>query len=966
MAVTYGADNITVFEPADFGNCLDPSDANYDGAADYDFDGYSNDDELANGTDICSGGSKPSDNDGDFISDLNDSDDDNDGIADVADPFAIDANNGLGTSLPIDYPFWNNDPGTGLFGLGFTGLMLSGDGTTDYLTQYDDTNLSFGGAGGKATIDFVDDGSALDGNTQMNGFQFGVNVDSNSSPFTVHSKIETPFANVTSTTNLSYGIFIGNGDQDHYLQISIMDGSLADDGILGFEVVKEDGSPNIYSMVYDVNGLLGATSVDLYINVSPATNEAQPYYSLDGGESVIALGGKITLPVEVLDATDNQGMAVGLISTTGGGEPFTATWDYIRINIDGNANLVLSESPVDFGKLYTDSSQVQLVETLKNEGGPSAGVIELSAINITGPDANLFSHDLELPLVLGPGANKTIPLNFFPNGIEGIKSASLELVHDGDNSPYVVPLTAILEEYVEPAYTVVARVNAGGEGVLATDDQPDWESNIGNGAVTGINYSVNAGTIPGSTNTFKYENRHESVPDYIDEATFNAIYSKERYDPTSAPEMEFKFPVDNGNYVVNIYTGNGYGPANSVGARIFDISLESQLKGDDIDVVQLFGGSGTQFHAGMLSYDITVTDGELNVLFEHTGVENPVLQAIEVLKVNETDVPISIVQLENQLNFVDDNISLTVSASGGNQNENFTYAISGQPAGVDIEPTNGHIFGVIANGALSGGPNNNGDHQVTITVSKPGSATESMVFQWSIGNYTWTDKDENESYTARHECSLVQSGDKFYLMGGRENAKTIDVYDYNTDSWKQITNSPPQEFNHFQAVEYKGLIWVIGAFKTNTFPQEQPAEYVWAFDPVTEKWIQGAEIPESRRRGSTGLVVYNDKFYISGGNTVGHDGGYVSWLDQYDPSTGQWTVLSDAPRARDHFHAAVIGHKMYLAGGRLSGGQGGVFALLSKRLMFMTLVKGSGVPYPHNKIYQHRELLRLPLVSMVS
>ncbi|KKM85923.1 hypothetical protein LCGC14_1284170, partial [marine sediment metagenome] len=263
--------------------------------------------------------------------------------------------------------------------------------------------------------------------------------------------------------------------------------------------------------------------------------------------------------------------------------------------------------------------------------------------------------------------------------------------------------------------------------------------------------------------------------------------------------------------------------------------------------------------------------------------------------------------------------------SGGDPQENFSYAISGQPDGIDIEATNGQIFGSINEVALTGGPDNNGIHNVTITVSKTGSQTKSISFTWSVVNLAWTDKEENENYTARHECSLVQAGDKFYLMGGRENGKTIDVYDYKTDTWAQLTDSSPVEFNHFQATEYQGLIWVIGAFTDNDFPKETPAEYIWAFDPANEQWIQGPEIPENRRRGSAGLVVYDNKFYISGGNTEGHNGGYVNWFDEYDPATGEWTPLADAPRARDHFHAGLIGDKMYMVGGRLSGDAGGVF-----------------------------------------
>ena len=192
---------------------------------------------------------------------------------------------------------------------------------------------------------------------------------------------------------------------------------------------------------------------------------------------------------------------------------------------------------------------------------------------------------------------------------------------------------------------------------------------------------------------------------------------------------------------------------------------------------------------------------------------------------------------------------------------------------------------------------------------------------------TWLDLDESEDYTARHEASFVQAGDRFYLFGGRENPQTVDTYDYQQDSWTRSA-STPIPFNHFQATEYQGLIWVIGAFKDNGFPREQPAEYIYTYDPANDVWIQGREIPAERRRGSTGLVNYQGKFYVVGGNTIGHDGGYVPWFDVFDPETGTWTALADAPNSRDHFHATVANDKLYVAGGRLSGGPGGTFAPL--------------------------------------
>ena len=199
------------------------------------------------------------------------------------------------------------------------------------------------------------------------------------------------------------------------------------------------------------------------------------------------------------------------------------------------------------------------------------------------------------------------------------------------------------------------------------------------------------------------------------------------------------------------------------------------------------------------------------------------------------------------------------------------------------------------------------------------------LYSGQLGANTWLNLDEDESYTARHEASFVQAGNRFYLFGGRENPRTLDTYDYAQDEWTTAA-SAPIEFNHFQAIEYQGLIWVIGAFSDNGFPNESPAEHIYIYDPANDVWNQGPEIPIDRRRGSAGLVEYQGKFYVVGGNTIGHNGGYVPWFDVYDPQTGSWTALQDAPNARDHFHATVANNKLYAAGGRLSGGAGGTFA----------------------------------------
>jgi N-acetylneuraminic acid mutarotase len=215
----------------------------------------------------------------------------------------------------------------------------------------------------------------------------------------------------------------------------------------------------------------------------------------------------------------------------------------------------------------------------------------------------------------------------------------------------------------------------------------------------------------------------------------------------------------------------------------------------------------------------------------------------------------------------------------------------------------------------------------------------SSIVSESVG-LTWIDKNENENYIARYESGFVQAGDKFILFGGRESPKILDVYDYTLNTWSN-GGLAPKEFNHFQAVFYEGLVWVIGAFKTNNDPNEVPTDYIYMYNPASEEWIQGIEIPQSRKRGGGGLLVYNDKFYIVGGNTLGHNGGYVSYFDEFNPATGIWTQLTNAPRARDHFHATLYDDKLYVIGGRLTGGSGGLFGPLTPEIDIYNFITNS-------------------------
>jgi N-acetylneuraminic acid mutarotase len=176
---------------------------------------------------------------------------------------------------------------------------------------------------------------------------------------------------------------------------------------------------------------------------------------------------------------------------------------------------------------------------------------------------------------------------------------------------------------------------------------------------------------------------------------------------------------------------------------------------------------------------------------------------------------------------------------------------------------------------------------------------------------------------ARHEAAYVQAGNRFYLLGGRETPNHVNIYNPATDEWT-LGAIPPIPLHHFQAVNYDGLIYVIGGF-TGNFPSEPPLTNIYIYNPLKDNWLVGPSVPSARRRGAAGAVVYNDKIYVVSGNILGHKGRtpsgdptHVSWFDEFDPVSNTWTVLPDAPRARDHFQVAVINNKLYAVAGRRS------------------------------------------------
>ncbi len=473
--------NITVFEPDDFFQCdpdeLDPNDTSPNG--------YTYGDLIDNGLDPCNPAQVPPDFDQDFVSDLNDSDIDGDGIANEDDLFDFDADNGRGTPLPHRLS-WGSDVIGTLGGMiahnapGFTGLMADPVSPISVFDQFNPDSLIPGGAAGIFTVEAVTPGDAQL-NTQENAFHFGVDVDSSSPVFTAQTRIMAPFAGTVPQGNQSMGLTIGRGDQDNYIKLV----TNANGGDGGIQFAAEiQGAFDGEQISADI---LGSDYVDLYLTVDPAASSVVASYAItmDGVPSPRTMAGQpTTIPADWLSDTTN-GPAIGVISTSNGADPFPASWGFVDVyEGTGEGFPVPDEGQLDadppvlvFPNTLVGDTAV-LTVTLSNTG---EAALEIDDAALTGD--NVFVTDLALPQTLEPGATHGFSVSFTPNVATGYE-AVLTLSHDGGNNPLQIPMSG---EGTEPVLVLVPDpVEADFGGVLVgTASESEWISltNTGEGTV---------------------------------------------------------------------------------------------------------------------------------------------------------------------------------------------------------------------------------------------------------------------------------------------------------------------------------------------------------------------------------------------------------------------------------------------------------------------------------------------------
>ena len=96
---------------------------------------------------------------------------------------------------------------------------------------------------------------------------------------------------------------------------------------------------------------------------------------------------------------------------------------------------------------------------------------------------------------------------------------------------------------------------------------------------------------------------------------------------------------------------------------------------------------------------------------------------------------------------------------------------------------------------------------------------------------------------------------------------------------------------------------------------------MYVFDPASNRWRDSEPLPVPRAEGVTAAV--DGKIYVVGGRVRAtaearhfNEHSDTTRSEVFDPLSGKWSPIADAPTARNSAASAVIEGKIYAVGGR--------------------------------------------------
>ena len=167
----------------------------------------------------------------------------------------------------------------------------------------------------------------------------------------------------------------------------------------------------------------------------------------------------------------------------------------------------------------------------------------------------------------------------------------------------------------------------------------------------------------------------------------------------------------------------------------------------------------------------------------------------------------------------------------------------------------------------------------------------------------------------RTEVAAARVGRFVYVVGGFERegggaTASVERYDIARNRWRGV-RPMPAALDHPTAVSYRGRVYVHGGNATRG-GQSSATGALFRYDPRRDRW---ARLPSSRTpRAAHAAAVLGGKLYVAGGSNAS---GSLRTLEVYDFARRRWRRGPSFPGpARNHTTGIAAGGFFYVLAGR--------------------------------------------------
>ena len=162
--------------------------------------------------------------------------------------------------------------------------------------------------------------------------------------------------------------------------------------------------------------------------------------------------------------------------------------------------------------------------------------------------------------------------------------------------------------------------------------------------------------------------------------------------------------------------------------------------------------------------------------------------------------------------------------------------------------------------------------------------------------------------------SAAKVGDEAYVVGGFSAAgvttATVERLDLRTGKWA-TSRSLPLPLNHMSAVGYRGDLYVVGGYSQLADTSSGATSDFWRFDPHRNRWQAMPKPPIAR--AAAGAAVLGDRLYVAGGRSDTQL--TIATLAIFDFDTNRWSLGPPLRHPREHVAAAAADGAFWLFGG---------------------------------------------------